>query len=128
MRKYLILLAIAWLACVLVIALAASAPAGRGDLARVLDCVHSAGLSATVFHDSGLRPVSADDADVALLMGGSNGMVRVADPSDRITVFGSDATTIAVIRLPEGGAIAFRPGPHLPRHDRITLAACVASR
>ena len=35
MRKYLVLLAITWLACVLVIALAASAPAGRGDRARV---------------------------------------------------------------------------------------------
>ena len=34
MRKYLVLLAIIWLACVLVIAVAASAPAGRGDRAR----------------------------------------------------------------------------------------------
>ena len=125
MRKRLVLAAITSVACV--VAIAVSATGGRGALERVVDCVQKAGYSTTVFHDSGLRLASADDPDAALLLGDSNGMVRVREPSDKVTVFGRDATTIAVIRFPELGALTLRPGPHLRRHDRIILGGCVAS-
>jgi hypothetical protein len=127
MRRQLVLIAGTGVACVVAIALAASASAGRGALARVVDCVQNAGYSATVFNDSGLRLVSTTDPGVAVLFGDSNGMIRVREPSEKITVFGSNATTIAVIRVPKRGATTSRPGRHLPRHDRIVLSGCVTS-
>jgi hypothetical protein len=127
MRKRHVLIAITCVASVAAIALAASASAGPGALARVADCVQNAGYDATVFHDSGLRLVSATDPDVALLSGDPNGMIRVRQPSDKITVFDSDATTIALISFAESGAITLTPGQHLSRHDHIVLRGCVAS-
>ncbi len=73
MRKRDVVIAITCVASVVAIALAASAPAGPGALARIAGCVQNAGYSATVLHDTGLRLVSATDPDVALLSGDPNG-------------------------------------------------------
>ena len=128
MRTRTLLISMAAAAAVLAIVLALSAPDGRRPrLERVIDCIRLAGYrTTTAIHDDGRRSVAGQDPDVQLLLGGSDGMMEVREPSDTLSVVNRDSTAIADIRVPQSGAITLRQYHRLPTRTLGTFESCLA--
>lgn len=111
------------------IALALSTSGGQPRLVRVVGCIQDAGYRTTApIHDSGRRSLADQDPDVQVLLGGSDDVAQVGEPSDSFTVVDRDSTAIADIRVPRTGAVTLRPDGRIPARTRTVMERCFAYR
>jgi hypothetical protein len=109
------------------VVLAATASGGQPRLTRVVGCIQEAGYRTTApVHDSGRRSLAGQDPDVQVLLGGSDDVVKVREPSDSFTVVDRTATAIADIRVPRTGAITLMPDGRIPSRTRSVVQRCLA--
>lgn len=98
---------------------------GRGESARVADCLRSAGYTASVVHDDGRVSAAGQDPDVSLLLGDSDGMIKVREPSDTITVSDAGGNTVASITV-SAGTLRYSADEYAGT-AKAAVAACVAA-